>query len=65
MENYIFDQWKEVMDNFRKSVQKDLEEIHEQKSAVQQMKSEIFNRLDMGKFYRDEKRVVAYLEKNQ
>ena len=58
MENYIFDQWKEVMDNFRKSVQKDLEEIHEQKSAVQQMKSEIFNRLDMGKFYRDEKRVV-------
>ena len=46
------------MDNFQKSVQKELEEIHQQKSAVQQMKSEIFKRLDGGKFYRDENRIV-------
>ena len=58
MENYIFKQWKDVMDNFQKSVQKELEEIHQQKSAVQQMKSEIFKRLDGGKFYRDENRIV-------
>ena len=58
MENYIFDQWKEVMENFQKSVQKNLEEIHEQKSAVQQMKSEIFSRMEAGRYFRDDSRIV-------
>ena len=58
MENYFFDQWKEVMENFQKSVQKNLEEIHEQKSAVQQMKSEIFSRMEAGRYFRDDSRIV-------
>ena len=55
---YIFDNWKTLLDNFQKSVEKDLEEIHQQKAEVQQIKVDIMNRLDRGIFYRDESRIV-------
>ena len=51
MADYIFDSWKQLMTDFRQSVQKDLEEIHTQKQAVQQMKAEIFSRMDSGRYY--------------
>ena len=55
---YIFDDWKALLENFQSSVEKDLEEIHQQKSEVQQIKADIFNRLDNGLYYRDDKRIV-------
>ena len=55
---YIYDDWKELLDNFQKSVEKDLEEIHQQKAEVQQIKSDIFNRMGEGLFYHDDKRIV-------
>jgi len=55
---YIFDDWKALLDNFQKSVEKDLEEIHQQKSEVQQIKVDIFNKLDKGLYYRDDQRIV-------
>ena len=55
---YIFDDWKALLDNFQKSVEKDLEEIHQQKCEVQQIKVDIFNKLDKGLFYRDDQRIV-------
>ena len=55
---YIYDDWKKVLDNFQKSVEKDLEEIHQQKAEVQQIKSDIFNKVNDGLFYRDDKRIV-------
>ena len=58
MADYIFDSWKDLMTDFRQSVQKDLEEIHAQKIAVQEMKAEIFSRLEGGKYYRDPNRIV-------
>ena len=58
MANYIFDDWKKILDNFQSSVSKDLEEIHKQKSEVQQMKSDIFDRLDSGQYITDERRIV-------
>ena len=58
MADYIFDEWKKLMDQFQSSVQKDLEEIHKQKTAVQKMKTEIFQEIHQGKFYRDERRIV-------
>lgn len=58
MADYIFDSWKQLMTDFRQSVQKDLEEIHIQKEAVQQMKAEIFSRMDSGRYYRDPERIV-------
>ena len=50
---YIFDEWKELLENFQSAVEKDLEEIHQQKSEIQQIKEDIFTKLDSGLYYRD------------
>ena len=56
--DYIFDNWKQILSDFQNSVEKDLAEIHKQKEAVQQMKTDIFDRLDNGKYICDEHRIV-------
>ena len=58
MADYIFSEWKQTLDEFRQSVQKDLEEIHKQKAEVQQIKTDIFNKLEGGCYYRDDQRIV-------
>ena len=58
MADYIFNNWKKVLDDFQNSVSKDLEEIHKQKAEVQQMKNEIFDKLDRGRYITDEERIV-------
>ena len=55
---YVYDDWKKLLENFQKSVEKDLEEIHQQKAEVQQMKTDIFNKMGEGLFYRDDSRIV-------
>ena len=55
---YIFDNWKELLENFQSSVEKDLDEIHQQKAEVQQIKADIFDKLESGLFYRDNQRIV-------
>ena len=55
---YIFDDWKELLEKFQSSVEKDLQEIHQQKSEVQQIKADIFNRLDKGHYYRDDDCII-------
>jgi len=47
-----------VLENFQNSVSKDLEEIHKQKDAVQQMKTDIFDHLDSGRYITDDERIV-------
>ena len=54
----VFSEWKEALQNLQDSVTKDLEEIRKQKAEVQQIKMDIFNRLDEGKYFRDDKRIV-------
>ena len=44
--DYIFNDWKALLDNFQQSVEKDLEEIHQQKAEVQQIKTDIFNKIE-------------------
>ena len=56
--DYVFDDWKKILTSFQNSVTKDLEEIRKCKSDIQQMKSDFFNRLEQGKYYRDENRIV-------
>ena len=56
--DYIFDNWKKVLEDFQNSVSKDLDEIHKHKTEIQQMKTDIFNRLEGGKYIRDERRIV-------
>lgn len=54
----IFDDWKKILDDFQDSVSKELSEIRKQKEEVQQIKLEVFNRLESCKYIRDEKRIV-------
>lgn len=54
----ILDDWKKVLDDFQNSVSKDLDEIHKQKAEIEQIKLEMFNRLESCKYIRDEKRLV-------
>ena len=56
--DYIFDDWNKLLSAFQNSVSKDLKEIHRCKADIQQMKTDIFNRIEKGKFYRDENRIV-------
>ena len=58
MADYIFDDWKKALDDFQKNVEKDLEEIHKQKAAIQQMKTEIFEELEGIRYYRDPNRII-------
>ena len=55
---YIFDDWKDLLDEFQKCVDKDLAEIQKQKAEVQQMKEGLYNSLGSGLFYRDGNRIV-------
>jgi len=55
---YIYDDWKKLLEDFQQCVEKDLEEIHRQKAEVQQIKSDIFNKMGEGLFYRDDTRIV-------
>lgn len=55
---YIFDEWKKLLDTFQRCVDQELDEIHQQKNEVLQIKCDIFNRLDKGAYYRDEHRIV-------
>lgn len=54
----ILSDWKKLLGDFQSSVSKDLSEIRKHKEDIQQMKTEIFDRLNEGKFIRDEKRLV-------
>ena len=54
MADYIFDDWKTMLDNFQDCVQKDLEELHKQKAEIQQMKADLFKEMQGFKYHRDE-----------
>jgi len=54
----IFDDWKKTLEEFRSCVGKELEEIRQHKAEVQQIKAQIFNELNSGRYIRDEQRIV-------
>ena len=55
---YVFNDWQKTLDDFRSSVEKELDEIRKHKAEVQQIKAEIFNELNSGRYIRDEQRIV-------
>ena len=55
---YIYDDWKKLLESFQNSVEKDLAEIHQKKAEVEQIKSELLDKMGEGLFYRDESRIV-------
>ena len=54
----VFDDWKSVLDDFHDSVEKNLEEIRKHKAEIQQIKTDIFNRMSQGRYIRDDHRIV-------
>ena len=54
----IFADWKSILQDFKDSVENDLEEIRKQKAEIQQIKTDIFNRLAQGQYIRDDHRIV-------
>ncbi len=58
MADYVFDDWKKILDTFQSSVEKELEEIHKQKAEIQQMKAEIFQQVQGVLYYRDPQRII-------
>ncbi|MBR6002028.1 MAG: hypothetical protein IK045_04115 [Bacteroidales bacterium] len=56
--DYNFDTWKKALEDFKKSVTKDLEEIRKQKEEVRLLKEEILSSMNNGVFIRDDSRIV-------
>lgn len=57
MEN-IIKQWKEMLDEFSSCVEKSVEEVRQCKASVQAMKPDIVNRQMVGKYIRDDNRII-------
>ena len=55
---YNFDEWKKALEDFRRSVSQDLEEIRRHKEEVRQIKADIFSARNSGYFLRDDNRIV-------
>lgn len=53
-----FSNWLDALEDFQKNIEKDLEEIRQHKAEVQQMKSELIDHLDTGRYVRDDNRVI-------
>lgn len=53
-----FKYWQEALDDFQKNVEKDLDEIRRYKNEVQQMKIDLIDHLEKGRYVRDDQRVI-------
>ena len=53
-----FSDWLTALGNLQASVTKDLEEIRQQKAEIQQLRTEVFDRVAQGRVIRDEQRLV-------
>lgn len=53
-----FKYWQEALDDFQKNMEKDLDEIRRYKSEVQQMKIDLIDHLEKGRYIRDDQRVI-------
>lgn len=53
-----FSDWLTALGNLQASVSKDLEEIRQQKAEIQQLRTEVFDRVAQGRVIRDDQRLV-------
>lgn len=54
----VFADWQSILQDFKDSVEKDLNEIRKQKAEIQQIKHEIFDRMSQGQYIHDDHRIV-------
>lgn len=53
-----FSNWLDALEDFQKNIEKDLEEIRQHKAEVRQMKNELVDHLDTGRYVCDDSRVI-------
>ena len=58
MADSIFTEWLTALTKLQSSVSKDLEEIRQQKAEIQQLRKEIVNEMAVGRYVRDDQRLV-------
>ena len=58
MSNSIFEGWMEALGRMKEALDKDLAEIRACKLEIQQMRSDVFNRMDCGQYIRDDQRLI-------
>lgn len=56
--DYYFDDWKKALEEFKRGVTRELEEIRQQKEEIRQLKAEIFSAKNAGYYLRDAQRIV-------
>ena len=54
----IYEQWKKVLDDFKASVDKELNEIRRCKAEMQQIKSDLIDQCSKGQYFRDDQRII-------
>jgi hypothetical protein len=58
MADTVFSNWLSALSQLQASVSKDLAEIRKQKAEIQQLKTDVFNRVALGRYLRDDQRLV-------
>lgn len=58
MDSEAYKQWKAALDDLKGCVEKSLEEVRLSKEAVQRAKLEVIDRLNTGRYMRDENRII-------
>ena len=56
--DYKFKDWQKALANFQKDVEKELKEIRQHKAEMQQIKKELLDRLNKGRYLRDDERLI-------
>lgn len=54
----IYKQWKKVLDDFKASVDKELNEVRRCKAEMQQIKLDIIDQFSKGQYFRDDQRII-------
>ncbi len=56
--DYQFKDWQKALANFQKDVEKELVEIRQHKAEMQQIKKELLDELNKGRYVRDDERLI-------
>ena len=56
--DYKFKDWQKALANFQKDVEKELKEIRQHKAEMQQIKKELLDGLNKGRYLRDDERLI-------
>lgn len=56
--DFVFKDWLNLLQSYHDDMEKDLETVRKHKKEIQEIRQELYNRLDSGYFLRDDKRII-------